>query len=180
MTVPAVLEVKNLRAGYAGREILKGVSFTLNADDFFAVIGPRGPGTHPLLPCVHRRSAARPAALARVSQIQLQGPKFGKFHETAGKLGEAPDVPEAIELIKLRDGWRIANREEREKIWHRMLTIHAEQQLSIGVVNNVQQPVVVSNSLKNVLEKGLYNWEPGALFGMYRPDTFWFVDARRN
>ena len=38
----AVLEVKNLRAGYADREILKGVSFTLGPDDFFAVIGPSG------------------------------------------------------------------------------------------------------------------------------------------
>jgi peptide/nickel transport system substrate-binding protein len=34
--------------------------------------------------------------------------------------------------------------------------------------------------LKNVPEKGLYNWDPGALLGIYRPDTFWFTDARRN
>jgi peptide/nickel transport system substrate-binding protein len=31
-----------------------------------------------------------------------------------------------------------------------------------------------------VPEKGLYNWEPGSFFGMYRPETFWFTDARRN
>lgn len=52
--MPAVLEVKNLRAGYAGREILKGVSFTLNADDFFAVIGPSGAGKSTLIRCVNR------------------------------------------------------------------------------------------------------------------------------
>ncbi len=39
------------------------------------------------------------------------------------------------------------------KIWQRMLSIHAEQQFSIGVVNNVMQPVVVTNTLKNVPEK---------------------------
>jgi ABC-type multidrug transport system ATPase subunit len=39
-----VLEVRNLRAGYAGREILKGISFTLKSDDFFAIIGPSGAG----------------------------------------------------------------------------------------------------------------------------------------
>ena len=121
-----------------------------------------------------------PEELAPVSQVQLQWPKFGQFYETAGKLGEAPDMPEAIELMKLYDSWRSANREGREKIWHRMLSIHAEQQLSIGVVNNVMQPVVVNNALKNVPEKGMYNWDPGAFFGIYRPDTFWFVDARRN
>ena len=121
-----------------------------------------------------------PDELAPTSQVQLQWPKFGQHFETKGKSGEAPDIPEAIELMKLNETWRTANKEAREKIWHRMLTIHAEQQFSIGVVNNVQQPVVVSNSLKNVPEKGLYNWDPGSFFGIYRPETFWFVDARMN
>ncbi len=121
-----------------------------------------------------------PDELAPVTQIQLQWPKFGQYHETAGKSGEAPDIPEAIELMKLRDAWRTEPRESREKIWHRILTIHAEQQFSIGVINGVQQPVVVNNALKNVPEKGLYNWEPGSFFGLYRPETFWFTDARRN
>jgi phosphonate transport system ATP-binding protein len=52
--VQAVLEVKNLRAGYAGREILKGVSFTMNADDFLAIIGPSGSGKSTLMRCVNR------------------------------------------------------------------------------------------------------------------------------
>ena len=121
-----------------------------------------------------------PDELAPKDQAQLQWPKFGQYYETAGKSGEAPDFPEAIELMKLVESWRNANREGREKIWHRMLAIHADQQYSIGIVNNVMQPVVVTNTLKNVPEKGLYNWDPGAFFGIYRPDTFWFTDARRN
>ena len=121
-----------------------------------------------------------PDELAPKDQAQLQWPKFGQYYETAGKSGEAPDFPEAIELMKLVESWRNANREGREKVWHRMLAIHADQQFSIGIVNNVMQPVVVTNTLKNVPEKGLYNWDPGAFFGIYRPDTFWFTDARRN
>ncbi|MEO6625323.1 MAG: ABC transporter substrate-binding protein [Burkholderiaceae bacterium] len=121
-----------------------------------------------------------PDELAPTSQVQLQWPKFGQFFETAGKSGEAPDIPEVIELKKLNEAWRTANREGREKIWHRMLAIHVEQQYTIGVVNNVMQPVIVSNTLKNVPEKGLYNWDPGSFFGIYRPDTFWFTEARRN
>src|ERR1017187_8027391 len=50
----AVLEVRNLRAGYAGREILRGVSFTVNADDFLAIIGPSGSGKSTLIRCVNR------------------------------------------------------------------------------------------------------------------------------
>ena len=121
-----------------------------------------------------------PDELAPKDQGQLEWPKFGQYFETAGKLGEAPDFPEAIELMKLWQAWHGAGLAERTRIWHRMLAIHAEQQFSIGIVNNVMQPVVVNNALRNVPEKGLYNWDPGAFLGMYRPDSFWFTDARRN
>jgi peptide/nickel transport system substrate-binding protein len=36
------------------------------------------------------------------------------------------------------------------------------------------QPIVVNARLRNVPEDGIYNWDPGAHFGMYRPDGFWF------
>ncbi len=121
-----------------------------------------------------------PDELAPTSQVQLQWPKFGQYFETAGKVGEAPDIAEVAELLKLNESWRVADRAGRERIWHRMLTIHMEQQYTIGVINNVMQPVVVNNALKNVPEKGMYNWDPGSFFGIYRPDTFWFTDARRN
>ncbi len=49
-----VLEVRDLRAGYGGREILKGVSFDVGADDFFAIIGPSGAGKSTLIRCVNR------------------------------------------------------------------------------------------------------------------------------
>jgi peptide/nickel transport system substrate-binding protein len=117
-----------------------------------------------------------PEELAPTNQQQLQWPKFGQHFETSGKSGEAPDMPEVAELLKLNAAWRAATtREERTKIWHRMLAIHSEQQYVIGVVNGVSQPVVVRNTLKNVPEKGIYNWDPGAFFGIYRPDTFWFA-----
>ena len=116
-----------------------------------------------------------PDDLAPLSQQQLQWPKFGQFHETAGKAGLTPDIPEAVELVKLSAAWRAANtRAEREKVWHQMLAIHADQQFSIGVISAVPQPVLVRTTLMNVPEKGFYNWEPGAFFGIYHPDTFWF------
>lgn len=116
-----------------------------------------------------------PDELAPTNQQQLQWPKFGQHFETSGKNGEAPDMPEVAELLKLNNAWRAAaSREERTRIWHRMLGIHCDQQYVIGVISGVSQPVVVRNTLRNVPEKAIYNWDPGALLGVHRPDTFWF------
>ncbi len=41
------------------------------------------------------------------------------------------------------------------------------------------QPVVATNTLKNVPDNGLYNWDPGAYFGIYKPDSFWLTKERR-
>lgn len=52
----AVLEVRDLCASYStsGPEILKNVSFSVEADDFFAVIGPSGAGKSTLIRCINR------------------------------------------------------------------------------------------------------------------------------
>jgi peptide/nickel transport system substrate-binding protein len=85
-------------------------------------------------------------------------------------------LPHSYETrFRLYGEWRSsATREERRRIWRRMLEINAEQLFAIGVVNATLQPVVVSRKLKNVPQKGLYSFEPGAFFGRYMPDTFWF------
>ena len=63
---------------------------------------------------------------------------------------------------------------EHAAIWHEMLRIWADEVFSIGLIGGVLQPVVVNARLRNVPEDGIYNWDPGAHFGMYRPDGFWF------
>jgi peptide/nickel transport system substrate-binding protein len=55
-----------------------------------------------------------------------------------------------------------------------MLAQFTDGVFTIGTVNGVPQPVVVSDRLHNVPEKGVYSWDPGAHFGMYKPDCFWF------
>ncbi len=121
-----------------------------------------------------------PADLAPTSKYQYQWPKWGAYYESSGKSGEAPELPAARELVELNDRWaRARTREERVDIWHRMLDIHRDQMFTIGIVNHVPHPVVVSTELNNVPETGFYDIAPGAYFGIYKPDTFWFSEARR-
>ena len=117
-----------------------------------------------------------PWEFAPTSQFdQYQWPKWGQYWETKGEAGEPPDLPEAKELLALFQSWQLASTsEEREAIWHQMLEIYNDQVYSIGLASGVLQPIVSQKTLRNVPAEGVYNWEPGAHFGMYRPDTFWF------
>ncbi len=119
-----------------------------------------------------------PAELAPTSQVQLQWPKWGQYFETGGRNGEAIDTDWGKRLMEALQQWqRSFDPAEQARLWHEMLQINTEQVTSIGLVAGVPQPVVVSNRLKNVPEKGIYNWDPGAFFGMYRPDSFWLASG---
>ncbi len=121
-----------------------------------------------------------PAEFAPTTQLSLQWPKWGQHYETRGASGEAPDLEPARELLALYRAWRsAADRHQRERAWRRMLEIHADQVFTIGLIAAVPQPVVVASSLRNVPERGIWNWDPGAHFGMYCPDTFWFGTGDR-
>jgi peptide/nickel transport system substrate-binding protein len=120
-----------------------------------------------------------PMELAPMNQQQYEWPKWGQYVETKGKSGEAPDLPAAIELVALLKSWfQSSTHEQQTAIWDKMLKINADEVFTIGLIAGVKQPVVVSNRLKNVPETGIYNWDPGAHFGIYSPDTFWFEQAQ--
>ena len=58
-----------------------------------------------------------------------------------------------------------------------MLAINADQVFVIGLVSAVPQPVVMTNRLRNLPAKGLFSWDPGAQFGMYRMEQLWLDDS---
>nr|WP_067292218.1 ABC transporter substrate-binding protein [Marinobacterium profundum] len=120
-------------------------------------------------------AANSPHELAPVQQDYYQWPKFGQFRETHGVAGLAPDFPEAQQLMSLLDDWyRVDSTEQRRDIWQQMLQINADNLFSIGILAGVMQPVTINSRLHNVPDKGIWNWDPGAHFGLYSPDTFWF------
>jgi peptide/nickel transport system substrate-binding protein len=120
-------------------------------------------------------ASSSPWEFAPTSQEQLQWPKWGQYYETKGMAGKPPDLPSAVQLRDLYNDWLgTASPQKHAQIWGKMLHIWAEQVFSIGTVAGVLQPVVVSDELHNVPKEGIYSWVPGAFFGMYKPDHFWF------
>ncbi|MCI4666366.1 MAG: ABC transporter substrate-binding protein [Neomegalonema sp.] len=120
-----------------------------------------------------------PLDLAPMQQSSFQWPKWGQFFETKGKSGEAPDTPEGRKLMALGAAWAKATTDDaRAAIWRKMLAIHAEQLFVIGVASGAPQPVVVSKAMRNVPKSGVWAWDPGARFGVYRPDLFFFAPSK--
>ncbi len=119
-----------------------------------------------------------PAYLAPTDQVFLAWPKWGQYYQTGGDAGEPPDMPHAQRLMELLHDWQEATDDAgRAVAWHEMLKIHADQVYGIGIVAAAPQPVVVSNQLRNVPTNAVWAWEPGAHFGIYRPDEFFFVNG---
>jgi len=115
-----------------------------------------------------------PGEFAPTRQTSLQWSKWGQHYETSGMAGEAPELPAARQLLELHEEWfRVGKGPERERIWHEILDLHADNVFTIGLISGVLQPVVVVDNLRNVPEVGIYNWNPGSHLGIYMPDTFW-------
>jgi peptide/nickel transport system substrate-binding protein len=118
-----------------------------------------------------------PSYLAPWDQAFQSWPKWGQYHQNHGAVGEPPDLPAAIELNDLAHQWTKAySSVDRGLIWQQMVDIHADNVFAIGIINGAPQPVVVSNSLRNVPEKAIWAWSPGAHFGVHRPDEFFFAE----
>jgi len=115
-----------------------------------------------------------PEEFVPVRQQSYHWPKWGQYYETKGQSGEAVDMPEAARLLELYEEWRRAtNVEAKTAVWKEILSIHAEQVYTIGLVAGVPQPIVANAKLRNIPQEAIYNWEPGAQFGVYQPSSFW-------
>lgn len=120
---------------------------------------------------------ASPEGLVPHHRMNPQWPSWGLYEESGGTSGTKAGLPSVLRLLALNQAWLLTeDMAKRKSIWHEMLQIHANQVFSIGIVSGVRQPVVVAKNLRNVPQEGLYNWNPGAYFGIYSPDTFWFSD----
>ena len=97
----------------------------------------------------------RPSNSSNMGHVQPKCLEWGQHFESSGKIGTPPDMAEPKMLLDLYLKWYDSTDEtEREKIWHEMLKVHADQVYTIGVVNTTFQPIVARSNLKNIPEKG--------------------------
>ncbi|MFO1089769.1 MAG: ABC transporter substrate-binding protein [Hyphomicrobiales bacterium] len=117
-----------------------------------------------------------PSALAPTSEVQLQWPLWGIYYQSGGSGGQAPDLPEAKQLVDLLGEWRTsATPEERAAVWKKMLGLWTDGVYSIGTVASTLQPLVYNSKLRNVPTNGLFGYDPTAYLGVYMPDTFFYA-----
>lgn len=116
-----------------------------------------------------------PHELLPTSGSQLQWPQWGIYEESSGRKGEKSDMNSCEAMINHSRAWEQAQTlAEKNAVWKNILAINSDQVFSIGTVNGVPQPIVVSSHLRNVPEQGVYSFAPTSFFGVYMPDTFWF------
>ncbi len=119
-----------------------------------------------------------PAQLAPTADDQLAWPLWGMHWFTRETKGEPPDLPVAVELLDLYKRWLVSGSPaEREEIWHKMLSIRADQVFTIGIVNETLQPIMHNSRMRNFPPEGLYGFDPTCYLGVYMPDTFWLDDG---
>jgi phosphonate transport system ATP-binding protein len=84
----SILEVRDLRAHYSaqGPEILKGISFDVEAEDFFAIIGPSGAGKSTLIRCINRLVEPTGGSI-RLYDIDVTGLSGGALRRLRRNIG---------------------------------------------------------------------------------------------
>ena len=109
------------------------------------------------------------------AQVHYQWPRWGQYYQTKGQAGQEPDMPEVRDLLRLFDQWRKTSLLDiKTDLWHQILYNHSDNQWTIGIITGVSQPVIVHTALRNVPRSAIYNYEPGAHFGLYTPEIFWW------
>ncbi len=120
-------------------------------------------------------SAMSPAERVPADSSFLSGMAWGAWRDSEGKAGEQIDYPPVYGLMTAFQNWLSApDTASREAAWRTILDIHVNQVLTIGIVAGVQQPVVARDTLVNVPQEALWGFDPGAFFGIYHMDCFWF------
>ena len=96
------LEIRDLKAKYAsGKEVLKGISFDVGPEDFFAIIGPSGAGKSTLIRCVNRLVEPTGGSIRFHGEdiLQLSPRRLRKARRSIGMIFQEFNLIERLSVI---------------------------------------------------------------------------------
>ncbi len=86
----SILSIRDLKVRYSasGPEILKGISFDVEADDFFAIIGPSGAGKSTLIRCINRLVEPKSGSITLYGEdvLKLNARKLRRTRRSIGMI----------------------------------------------------------------------------------------------
>src|SRR6478672_8818398 len=97
----SLLKIKNLHATVGGKEILKGISLTINPGETHAIMGPNGTGKSTLSNVIAARAGV---FLAFQYPVEIPGVSTSQFLKTAinaKRRAEGKQEIDAMEFLKL-------------------------------------------------------------------------------
>lgn len=116
-----------------------------------------------------------PVWFVPIQQWHGHAPLWEQWYETGGKQGEKP--PESV--LKLYDIYHkmqeTISEKERIRLGKMLLDFQAKNLHVIGIVTDVPVPLVVSNRLRNVPEKGVIGWDTWGI-SLYHPEQFFIKE----
>ncbi len=100
MTEPKAIEVRDLRVSYGGIEAIHGISFDVNRNEIFSIIGPAQSGKTSLLRCLNRTIDFTANALVS-GTIRVDGEDIRRVrdvHALRRKIGMVAPLPVGLPL----------------------------------------------------------------------------------
>ena len=97
---PPKISVKNLRLSYGATEVIHGISFDVEENQIFSVIGPAQSGKSSLLRCLNRTIEFTPKAKSS-GTIEIDGLDVSKIHnvyELRRRIGMVAPLPVGLPL----------------------------------------------------------------------------------
>ncbi len=136
----ALLQVRGLRAGYDGVEVLHGIDFDVAAGSIVAVLGPNGAGKTTLCNAITGLIASD-AGTVTLDGVSLSGQ--APFKRSREGLVLAPESRGIFAGLTVEENLRLVlNADEREVVYKRFTALRERRKLPAGVLSGGEQQML--------------------------------------
>ncbi len=140
LPAPALLQVRGLRAGYDGVEVLHGIDFDVHAGSIVAVLGPNGAGKTTLCSAI-TGLVATDSGTVILDGVELHGLPAHK-RSRAG-LVLAPESRGVFAGLSVEENLRLVlDADQRAMVYQRFPVLQERRKLAAGVLSGGEQQML--------------------------------------